>query len=180
MTRTHLVLRNDITVGEYEMLAMFLGAAHEATQWAIGDLILQGERLFREEFAQYVEALGLSSAQRSQYARVCSRVDPSRRLAELTWSHHRSVASLEPDEQSLWLARARDEGWSKLELDEHLREARGDDGDSGRVRGYVVEVVADAAERVFGAAVLQDDGGFYLVPVDVFSELARALGVDEA
>lgn len=116
---------------EYVRLCVLLGRAHAALRWAIGDAIRYGEALYGEEAYQAIAEMGLSEEVLREYVRVAERVPPSRRRAELSWSHHRAVAALPPAEQTAWLERAISEGLSHHELRHALRartleEARGD------------------------------------------------------
>jgi len=56
------------------------------------------------------------------YAWVVKQFPPVRRLTELDFSHHLEVASLEPADQDILLARAQEERWSSRELREAVRE----------------------------------------------------------
>ena len=106
----------------FEELCWMLGRIHEAVRFAIGDAIIQGEALYGEEAYQAFEALNLSEEGRREYVRVSQRVPRSTRRKDLSWSHHRAVAALEPPEQKTWLKRASDEQLSHHELRDALRE----------------------------------------------------------
>lgn len=106
----------DTTEGEYEALGFALGEFHRALQFACGDYILDGEKIFGERAYQLQESLGLSEEQRRQYVRVSERIPIERRRKELSWAHHREVAALEPAEQDRWLALAVENSWNKAEL----------------------------------------------------------------
>jgi len=98
-----------------------LGRFHEAVRFAIGDAILIGEKLYGEEVYQALEQLHLSEDGRREYLRVSERVPRSRRRRDLSWSHHRAVAALEPAAQKEWLKRASEEGMSHAEMRDALR-----------------------------------------------------------
>lgn len=178
LTELGLVLPRDITPARYEAMGVLFGRADGMLKWAVGDWLFQGEAIWGEEVYQLQESLGLSVGQRLQYVRVSGDVPISRRRVELTWSHHRSVAPLPPEEQELWLQRAIDERWTKVELEAALKEARGE-VEKPR-RPYVVEQVCDAAEHIWDAA--QEAGRKEPIPVWLdgpLQELADALGVVE-
>jgi hypothetical protein len=56
-----------------------------------------------------------------EYLRVSEKVPRSIRRENLSWSHHRAVAALEPPEQVEWLERAEDERLSHHQLRDKLR-----------------------------------------------------------
>lgn len=111
----------DTSSSEYEALGFALGEMHRAVQFAVGDYILDGERLFGHEAYQLQESLGISEEQRRQYVRVAERIPFERRRRELTWAHHREVAAMDPDDQDEWLERAVANQWNKSEMVAHLR-----------------------------------------------------------
>jgi len=121
LTRVGLLLPVNITDSEYEALGFALGEAQRSIQFAIGDYILAGEHLFGQEAYQLQESLGISVEQRRQYVRVSERIPIGRRRVELTWSHHREVAAMDPADQDAWLEDAVTNGWNKQELASHMK-----------------------------------------------------------
>lgn len=111
----------DLPLEDFSQLCWMLGRFHEAVRFAIGDAILIGEKLYGEEAFQAFEELHLSEDGRREYLRVSERVPRSRRRKDLSWSHHRAVAALEPGEQKEWLRKASDEGLSHHALRDELR-----------------------------------------------------------
>ena len=111
----------DLPIEDFSNLCYMLGRFHEAVRFAIGDAILIGEKLYGEEAFQAFEELHLSEDGRREYLRVSERVPRSRRRKDLSWSHHRAVAALEPAAQKEWLKRASDEGLSHHALRDELR-----------------------------------------------------------
>ena len=115
------ILDPDLAYSDFEDLCWQLGKIHGAVRFAIGDAIRLGEELYGEEAHQALELLGLSEAGRQEYVRVSSRVPRSRRRRDLSWSHHRAVAALDPPEQKEWLKRASEEQLSHHALRDELR-----------------------------------------------------------
>lgn len=111
----------NLSFDRFEALCYWLGRVHEMVRFAIGDTIRLGEKLYGERCYQALEALNLSEKGRLEYVRVSEKVPRSVRRADLSWSHHRAVASLEPPEQKRWLKRAAEGGLSHAALREELR-----------------------------------------------------------
>lgn len=176
LTLTSLTLPNNISGHEMEAVFVMIATARDAIQWVAGDAILHAETLFGEEAYQYIEALRISEASRGQYVRVATRIPPSRRIASLSWSHHREVAGLEPDEQDRMLRAAAANGWARNRLAEEVRELRPQPEPAS---GYVVENVLAAAEDIWNASSDPGEGALVCVPVEAMDALGRALGKAE-
>lgn len=114
--------RPDLPYDQFEALCVLLGKMHEAVRFAIGDTIVLGEELYREEAYQAIEQMGLSVDARREYVRVAQRVPRSIRRDDLSWSHHRAIAPMKPKEQKRWLKVAADQQMSHHALREAIRE----------------------------------------------------------
>jgi hypothetical protein len=126
MSPTHLDLsaRLDLDVARFEAIARFLGELHDMSRWCIADLMLQAESRFGEAAFQIAAATKRSPGTLANWCRVASRIPPSRRRGELSFSTHAEVAALELGEQRDLLDRAVAEGWSSHEMREAVRERR--------------------------------------------------------
>lgn len=151
----------------------------ESINFVVGDLIIEGEKMFGDEVYQALEELDISVGTKQQCIRVAERIPQARRRGELKWSHHRAVAAFEPEEQDRWLQEAIDRAWTKGELEQAIRDAgaqiRELDPVAEPAPVYVVEPVLTAAERVYAAARPSDDTN-YTVPAEPILDLGRALG----
>jgi len=192
ITPTGLVIRADLTQDDYAALGRILGGLHDgakstwdALRWSIGDWLLFGEGKFGEEAAQIADAVGRSVHTMQNYTWVCSRVAPSRRRPELSWSHHEAVAGLEPRAQRRWLDKAVAEtlGSDALRglLRDERRQAEGDDQGSETDRAkeppVVVDHVLDIGRRIVARAQSAGDGR-YVVEAELIHQLRAALGVE--
>jgi len=121
VTGLHLSDPN-LSYDRYEALCVLLGRMHEAVRFAIGDAIIMGEKLYREMAYQAIEEMGISEEARREYVRVAQQVPRSIRRPDLSWSHHRAVATMEPPDQKEWLKRAADNRMSHHTLREAIRE----------------------------------------------------------
>lgn len=108
----------------WEQLGEYLKWMDGAIQWLIGDWINYGEAHFSEKAAQAVDATGWQLDTVQQCARVAAQVPPSRRSPDLSWTHHREVADLEPKAQTAALKLALDEDLSSHALRARLRKTK--------------------------------------------------------
>jgi hypothetical protein len=113
---TSLQIANNLPFEEWQQLGVTLQGMGKSLAWWIGDWLNYGERTYGEKYAQAVEETGIDKGRLANYVWVASRVETSLRNENLSWSHHRMVADLEPNEQREWLQRAQDEGLGASEL----------------------------------------------------------------
>ena len=85
--------------------------------WWIGDLLLFSELRYGEQFSQLLDSTGLAPKTLTRARYVASKFEPERRRsAPLSFSHHRLLADLGPEDQDRWLDRCEAEGLSVHEL----------------------------------------------------------------
>ncbi|MFQ5591252.1 MAG: hypothetical protein ACE5HE_08830 [Phycisphaerae bacterium] len=92
-----------------------LAVVEDAVPMVIGDALEALYRWHGEDFAQAIPE-GVSKATWIQRRWVASRVPWSVRQPGLTYSHYRTVAALDVEEQASLLTEAAAEGWSTREL----------------------------------------------------------------
>ena len=153
-----LIFQRDLPFDEWDVVLGAACRAHKGSPWWIGDALEYGEARFGEQYAQAVDATTLAIETLQQYARVARQVSPSRRVKNLSWSHHREVADLEPDDQERWLARALagDDGvpWSSDRLRRELNQA----SRTGEVELWVVVACENERDREALTARLVAEG----------------------
>lgn len=131
VTETSLTLTDpELLWEDYEKLGRFLGQMNRACAWWTADLILHGESIFGEYYAQIEDSLGLAPQTISNRCSVARRIPPNRRRAALAFGVHAEVAYLEPQERDLWLDRAERGRWTRAKLREEMRAIRGISQDS--------------------------------------------------
>ena len=184
----------NLALEDWMRIGRMLGYMHRSINWLIGDWINKGEALYGQEASQGVEATvrerydeaervtGVPHASLLVVASVCQRVARSRRRSELGFSLHAVVARLDPDEQTMWLQRAVDDGMTREELRDALRgkgdrvlppSGDGNNSDPGWDRMPKSERIEQAAKRVFHQGVVR--GGEVHVPIEPWHQLASAL-----
>lgn len=117
LTATGIVITGEISRDEMMQLGYQIGGMHAAIQWAAGDYLVECERRFEHEAEALMDALGISLESRGQYRRVSEFIPPAERIDGLSWSHHRAVAHLEPEQRTHYLTEAKEQGWVKRELE---------------------------------------------------------------
>ena len=114
VTERRLHFIRDVTFDEYQEIGRDLDMARQAIQFWIGDFILYGEEKFGERAYQAIgQATGLDEDTLRQAAWVSSKVEPANRNPNLSFTHHRAVATLNPAEQKAILDQAEANQWSE-------------------------------------------------------------------
>jgi hypothetical protein len=106
---TCLQIPENMTYEKWAELGGTLQMMGKGLPWWAGRWVNFGEAKYGEKYSQAIEETGLSRGLLANYAWVESKVEPSVRNENLSWSHHRMVADLEPKEQREWLQKAQDE-----------------------------------------------------------------------
>lgn len=180
----------------WESFGRWLGSFSKAATFWIGDWLIFGETLYGEDSAQAVEATaserysvteritGLAHQTLLNSSSVCRRVARERRREELSFGHHSVVAPLEDAEQSAWLQKALDNGWSVSALREAIRQDKspvaaegGDvDGGGGSADGPSISERIEAAAAAVYTEAQATDHGVHEVPDPTIHLLGTALG----
>lgn len=136
MTDAGLEFLGIVHFEQWEALGDAIGRMNRGVRWALGDWFRYGEG--RAEWGdKYTQAIGTTGMDYQTVANcrwVASRIDISRRRENLSWSHHETVARMEPDRQDSWLARAEAEGWTVAELRRMVAAEQPVPGERGRER----------------------------------------------
>lgn len=106
-----------------------------ASAWWIGDWLAYGEQAYPDRYRDAMAQLSLQYQTLRNYAWVARKFPTSRRQDGLSFQHHFEVASLPQADQDLWLQRAKQFGWSKMELRRQIKAANARGRDLGPVSG---------------------------------------------
>lgn len=122
VTDTSLTIKPSVSYEDWLSIGDRLGQIGRAHQWWIGDWILHGERKWGEKYTEALDRTGLEYDTLRAIQWVAGRVETVRRRTDLSFSHHREIAALDPVEQDAWLneSEARD-----LSVHDLRRELRG-------------------------------------------------------
>lgn len=171
-SETSLILPPGMSYERYEAVGMALAVAYRKMIWMVADWIVYGEREYPKRMAQAVEVTLLHPETLKNYARIADRVAPDRRIPGVPITIHAEVASLEPEQQTLWLEKARDNKWRREDLRNALRPVKHlPELDNTHAR---VGDVEDAARDLVRSA--KKYGNDFLVRRPSFVQLCAALG----
>lgn len=115
-----LALPSDLGIDEWRTIGTQLARVDRAYRWWIGDWLNYGERNYGDTYTEAIQGSGLEYDTLAKFKWVADRIAIRRRRL-ISWSHHREVAPLEPDEQDEWLDRAEVQRWTVRELRAWLR-----------------------------------------------------------
>jgi hypothetical protein len=125
ITPTAWVPNRDLDIAEWVAAGRLLGGMGRCSQWGLGDWIRYGNAKFGQRYARAVRITGYDRQTLMNMVYVASQFEISRRREILSWSHHETLAGLEPDEQEHWLDVASANHLSQRDLRDALRASRG-------------------------------------------------------
>lgn len=120
LTDVGLTFNTDLTFIEWMELMQTLTRLETAFQFAIGDALVWGEARYGERYSQAMDATGLSYQSLANMAWVSRKVPIENRHADLSWTHHRVVASVDQQDQKGLLAMAHEQGMHATDLQQHI------------------------------------------------------------
>lgn len=113
----------DIPYDQWEYLAQSLQAISGSLNWIVGDVLNYGNHKYGEKYAQAVDVLGWAVQRAKDACWVAGSVLSENRNPNLSWTAHRHVAHLKPDQQKYWLDLAEETGASSAELFQAIKAA---------------------------------------------------------
>jgi hypothetical protein len=114
---------DDFTEQEWVETINTLGDMNKAVQWAIGDLVLHADLVWKHTYEQMAKATKYTVKSLREFAYVARNV--SIRMDKLSFGHHHLVASIsDENEQEKWLQQAIANDWSVAEFREALTETK--------------------------------------------------------
>jgi hypothetical protein len=118
---TGMILDGEATFKDWQETGRILRKLDESIQWLLGDWIVMAEAYDYGERVAFAESIGFNVKTLDDYAYVARHVNFSVRTENLSFGHHKLVASL-PDssEQARWLSTAAENHWSIARLREEI------------------------------------------------------------
>lgn len=120
LTPVGLTIVDAIPYEEWIDLMKTLVRLETAFQFAIGDALIYGETQYGEKYSQAMDATGLSYQSLANMVWVSKHVPIPNRVSDLSWTHHRVIASVEQQDQRPMLEWARDKKLSAADLHQHI------------------------------------------------------------
>lgn len=151
LTSTGVEVVGRPTFSEYVGALAFAQGAHKASGFWVADLLRHGES--REDWAERLsqaESFSGLSAKTLANVRAIGAIDKSRRREDVEFSVHGEVASLKPAEQTRWLDKAAEHGWTVRELRQAIHASRRSTSYEGRAEEMFtvdVSVIVDIEAR---------------------------------
>jgi len=136
--------RKELDVSEWASVGRRIGVVGRSVQWLLGDWITYGNAKFGERYSRASKITGYDTQTLMNMVYVASRFATSRRREMLSWSHHETLAALEPEDQDHWLDEAELHHWSVSDLRTMLRLERKANRHEEAVEEMPVEVLAAA------------------------------------
>jgi hypothetical protein len=114
---TGMVLDGEASFKDWQETGRILRKLDESIQWLLGDWIVMGEAYEYGERVAFAESIGFNVKTLDDYAYVARNVNFSVRTENLSFGHHKLVASLpDVDDQERWLTTAAENHWSIARL----------------------------------------------------------------
>ncbi len=113
--------RKELDISEWASVGRRIGVVGRSVQWLLGDWIAYGNAKFGERYSRASKITGYDTQTLMNMVYVASRFAISRRREMLSWSHHETLAALEPEDQDHWLDDAELHHWSVSDLRTMLR-----------------------------------------------------------
>lgn len=146
LTTTGLNVRGRPSFEQHQQVGAFIQRTYQASGFWLADWLRYGESRedWNDRLTQAVETTGLT-LKTLKNMRAVAAIPPSRRRDDVEFSMHADVAALPADEQTAWLERAAEEGWTRQELRLNLKASKRARIISGRavLRGKFRVVYAD-------------------------------------
>jgi hypothetical protein len=124
LTPVSLILPKNLSYEAWAEIGPKIGRVRKFYTWALCDWLNFGEVKYGQTFSQAVDAIGLQPDYLAILKYVGSRVDASRRRESLSFSHHRLIAPLEPQEQERFLSEAEKHRWTRDDMHAAVRNFR--------------------------------------------------------
>jgi hypothetical protein len=122
-SRTALRLAPELAYESWERVGAQLFLITDSSDWWLADWLVYGQSRYGNRYREAIELTGLDYQTLRNYAWVARKFEVSRRRDNLSFQHHAEVCALTNDEQTYWLDRAEESGWSKNELRRRMRMA---------------------------------------------------------
>lgn len=122
IVRGGLQVEGEPTYEEWQKFGVWLQRIEQAVQWVLGDWLNYGEGRWGEMYSQAIEATGMEYQTLADIKWTAGQFTFSRRRENLTFAHHREVASIPPKVADAILATAEETTLSTREVRQLVRQ----------------------------------------------------------
>lgn len=127
LTSTGVIVAANVrpSLAEYQGTFDFVTRVHKFSGFWLADMIAYADTRpeWKEKIDQIIDAEVLDEDSVKQYRYVAKNVPPENRVEGVAYGHHAAVAGLPGEEQTEWLERSKEKGWTQRELKENIRAA---------------------------------------------------------
>ena len=123
ISKTSLEFKRDVNREEWQQVFDACNHIEGCIQFWIGDLLKYREQKWGM-YDDVAENTGIDKTTLRKYKEVSEQLESGRRQPDLTFSHHQSVAYLEPEQQNSLLKKANDEHLTVRELREEVKKEK--------------------------------------------------------
>jgi N6-adenosine-specific RNA methylase IME4 len=120
LNKTNLTFKRDVSKDEWMSVFQALKQVEGCVQFWIGDCLAYRQQKWGM-YDDIAEETGMEVRTLREYKMVAENIKSGARAPELSYTHHREVASLPPEKQELFLNKAVEENLSVRELREEIR-----------------------------------------------------------
>jgi hypothetical protein len=122
ITATGLKINGRLSYEEWFELGKNLQGIHRSVLFWLGDWLSWGEAKWGEKYAQAVERTGYAAQTLANAQWVAKKIEFSRRIRELSWSHHQEISYLDDKaEQDRFMREAVESRLTVSELRQQIR-----------------------------------------------------------
>jgi len=158
LTPVGLTVIHSLSYDEWVDLMKTLVRLETAFQFAIGDALIYGEAQYGEKYSQAMDATGLSYQSLANMVWVSKHVPIANRVQDVSWTHHRVVASIDQQDQKAMLEWARDKGLSAVDLQSHISGKQPQKVDRVALPPGITENEAVAVLQAYAEAIRESKG----------------------
>jgi hypothetical protein len=128
LTETAWAPSRELSFEEWQDAGLKLGQIARSTQWWLGDWLNYGINNYGEKYYDAVEQTGYDVQTLMNMASIAKKFEPSRRREILSWSHHETVAKLDPPAADAILEEAEQKEWTRERLRQVVGGSRNGNG----------------------------------------------------
>lgn len=114
-----LRLPKDLPFETYREMVVGFSDLHKNMLWIVGDLQVQGQQLYGEQYSQILDVLATREYTESTLSvakTLSEKFPPDERVVGVSWNHHLLVQNMSKKDRKFWLERAAAEGLSTREM----------------------------------------------------------------